>query len=106
MRLIVVDSVLKAIALAIVAKVSISMMVLIFVNWPEIPDAMSIHSTTIQHRKVITDTDESSLNTAPWEVMAVLTINITPVIARMNARGHGANANCPGLQEPPTHKYF
>ncbi|KAL6410032.1 hypothetical protein AUP68_06441 [Ilyonectria robusta] len=106
MRLLVADSVLKAIALAIIAKVSINMMILIFVNWPEMLDAMSIHSSTIQHRKIIADADESSLNTALWEAMTVLTINSTPVVARRNARGHGANAICPRLQEPPTRKHF
>ncbi|KAH7118195.1 hypothetical protein B0J13DRAFT_198007 [Dactylonectria estremocensis] len=45
------ERIYQFIELAIMANVSISMMVLIFVNRPEMLDAMSIHSTTIQHRK-------------------------------------------------------
>ncbi|KAL6406449.1 hypothetical protein AUP68_09243 [Ilyonectria robusta] len=88
------------------AKVSISITVLIFVNWREVHDAMSIHSSTIQHRKVMADATESSWDTALREARMVLTINGTLVVARRNARGHGANAHCPGLQEPPAHKHF
>lgn len=78
-------------------KVLISMMILIIVNWPEILDAISIYSSTIQHRKVIVDADESLLNTALREAITVLMISSTLVVARRNVRGYGANASCPRL---------